>query len=166
MKAFLYPDYYNLQVLTETLGRDEAIKLWKQYITHYIIDNRTQKNTATGVEEILERRIGGNRRDSEWVLVHGIIADGKYAYKNENCTWVDAMKELPDKELKYYVCCYGDYEYAKSYDENIVLTMEHTIAEGDPYCSRVLHDTRVNWKLEHPSKEFWDSFNPEELKSI
>ncbi len=70
------------------------------------------------------------------------------------------MKQLPDQELKYYVCCYGDYEYARSYGENIVLTMEHTIAEGAPYCSRVLHDTRVDWKLEHPPKEFWDNFNP------
>ena len=162
LRAFLYPDYYNLLVLTETVGREEAIKIWKRYTTHYIIDNRTLKDKIDDVENIFERRTGGGRRDSEWVIVHGIIADGKYAYKNENCTWVDAMKELPDEELKYYVCCYGDYEHAKSHGGNIVLTMEHTIAEGDPYCSRVLHDTRVDWRLEHPPKEFWDSFNPQE----
>ena len=162
LRAFLYPDYYNLLVLTETVGREEAIKIWKRYITRYIKDSRTQINEVDGVEDIFERCTGGERRDSEWVIVHGIIADGKYAYKNENCTWVDAMKQLPDDELKYYVCCYGDYEGARSYGEDIVLTMEHTIAEGDPYCSRVLHDTRVDWKLEHPPKEFWDSFNPQE----
>ena len=162
LRAFLYPDYYNLLVLTETVGREEAIKIWKRYITQYIMDSRTQKNIIDNVEDIFERRTSGGRRDSEWVIVHGIIADGKYAYKNENCTWVDAMKKLPDEELKYYVCCYGDFEHAKSHGENIVLTMEHTIAEGDPYCSRVLHDTRVDWKLDHPSKEFWDSFSPQE----
>jgi hypothetical protein len=37
------------------------------------------------------------------------------------------------------------------------LTMEHTIAQGDQYCSRVLHDTRVDWNLKHPPKEFWDN---------
>jgi hypothetical protein len=160
LRAFLYPDYYNLLILTETIGMEEAIKLWKRYITHYIIDNRTQDNNVDDVEYIFKSRTSEERRDSEWVIVHGIIADGKYAYKNENCTWVDVMKQLPDQELKYYVCCYGDYEYARSYGENIVLTMEHTIAEGAPYCSRVLHDTRVDWKLEHPLKEFWDNFNP------
>ena len=42
------------------------------------------------------------------------------------------------------------------------VALEHTIAEGDPYCSRVLHDTRVDWKLYCPPIEFWDGFNPEE----
>ena len=32
--------------------------------------------------------------------------------------------------------------------------------EGDPYCSRVLHDTRVDYDLRHPQKEFWDNFEP------
>ncbi|GAH04656.1 unnamed protein product, partial [marine sediment metagenome] len=60
-----------------------------------------------------------------------------------------------------YVCCYGDYEKFKNYHDSIILTMEHTIAQGDPYCSRVLHDTRVDWDLHHPPKSFWDSMKPE-----
>ena len=160
LKAFLYPDYYNLLVLTETFGRATGIGLWKRYITQYVIDNRIQRNLGD-VQEIFERRNKGNQ-DSEWVIVHAVIAEGKYAYKNENCTWVDVMESLPDSELKYYVCCYGDYEKARTNDENLMLTMEHTIAEGDPYCSRVLHDVRVDWKLDHPSKEFWDNFIPKD----
>lgn len=158
LKAYLYPRYYNLKVLTETLGREEAIKLWKEYITRYIIYDTPQPNPPISAEELLTRRSSG-REDSEWVVVHGVIAPGKYAYKNENCPWVDAMEELPDKELNYLVCCYGDYQGAASRYENIVFTMEHTIAEGDPYCSRVMHDTRVDWVLDHPPKEFWDKFN-------
>ena len=38
--------------------------------------------------------------------------------------------------------------------------MDHTIAEGDPYCSCVVHDTRIDWNLTHPSKEYWDSIWP------
>ncbi|MCG3224149.1 MAG: hypothetical protein H7647_06760 [Candidatus Heimdallarchaeota archaeon] len=38
--------------------------------------------------------------------------------------------------------------------------MEHTLMEGDPYCSRVLHDTRIDYDLRHPPKEFWDNFKP------
>jgi hypothetical protein len=157
LKALLYPNYYNLKVLIETLGREEAIKIWKQYITCYIIDNGPEDSPPVSAEELLEGRSSRNM-DSEWVVVHGIIADGKYAYKNENCPWVNAMKELSDSEIKYYVCCYGDYQHATTRNKNLVLTMEHTIAEGDPYCSRVLHDTLVDWMLEHPPKEFWDEF--------
>ena len=158
LKAYLYPRYYNLKILTETLGREEAIKLWKEYITSYIIYDSTQPNPPISAEELLASRASG-RENSEWVVVHGIIANGKYAYKNENCPWVEVMEELPDKVLKYLVCCYGDYQGAASRYENIIFTMEHTIAEGDPYCSRVLHDTRVDWVLDHPPKEFWDEFN-------
>ena len=32
---------------------------------------------------------------SEWVIVRGMIADGKYAYRNDNCLWVDALEDLP-----------------------------------------------------------------------
>ena len=158
--AKAYMNYY-LELLAPKPVEDwtnKAIKHWKEYITLYIIDNRP-RNPVTGVEKLFERRTAEDRRDSEWVIVHSIIAPGKYAYKNENCAWVEAMEELPDTEFKYLVCCYGDFQHATTSFENIVLTMEHTIAEGDPYCSRVLHDTRVDWKLHHPPKEFWDEFN-------
>jgi len=32
--------------------------------------------------------------------------------------------------------------------------------EGDSYCSRVLHDTQIDYILRHPTKEFWDNFEP------
>jgi hypothetical protein len=79
---------------------------------------------------------------------------------NENCLWIEALTDLDDSELKYLVCCYGDYQSAQHhYNQHIILTMEHTIAQGDPYCSRVLHDTREDWDLRHPQKEFWDNLH-------
>ncbi|MHA1903963.1 MAG: hypothetical protein ACW977_08325, partial [Candidatus Thorarchaeota archaeon] len=42
-QAFLLPRYYNLLTLIDTLGREEAIKLWKRFFTQYIIDNRTPR---------------------------------------------------------------------------------------------------------------------------
>lgn len=159
LKAFLFPDYFNLKVLTQILGRETGIGLWKRFITEYVIDNRVQ-GSVKDVDTLYQRHMQGNP-NSEWVIVRSVIADGKYAYKNENCTWIEAMESLPDPELKYYVCCYGDYEKARSTDQNLMLTMEHTLAEGDPYCSRVLHDVRVDWKFHHPPKEFWDKFSTE-----
>jgi hypothetical protein len=74
-----------------------------------------------------------------------MIGEGKYAFRNDNCVFLNAIGEdLPDSELKYYVCCYRDYEKFRNYHDSIILTMEHTIAQGDPYCSRVLHDTRID----------------------
>jgi hypothetical protein len=91
-----------------------------------------------------------------------MLEEGKYAFKNENCpTCADATTDLPDVEFKYLVCCYGDYAGFRAHlGEHIILTMEHTIIQGAPYCSRVLHDTRIDYDLRHPPTEFWDNFEP------
>ncbi len=167
-QALLHPRYYNLQTLIATIGREEAISLWKRFFTQYIIDrDRPKRETPfVDLETLFAKRMAAVDEDnpSDWVIIHGMIADGKYAYRNDNCHWVDSLDDLPDSEIKYYVCCYGDYEGARDHHESIVLTMEHTIAQGNPYCSRVLHDTRVDYDLRHPPKEFWDTMWPIESK--
>ena len=159
--AFLHPRYYNLVTLIDTMGREEAIKLWKRFFTQFLIDTRTPRETPfVDLETMLKERLAqaeAQEEPSDWVAIRGMIAEGKYAFRNDNCLWVDSLEDLPDPKLKYYVCCYGDYEGAKNLHESIVMTMEHTIAQGDPYCSRVLHDTRVDYDLRHPPKEFWDN---------
>ncbi len=163
IQAWTYPTYYFLQALTETIDRVEAVKLFKQYITNYHIDHPpASREKFLNLEKRLKDRLSGDTTSSEWVLVHTLLEDGKYAFKNKNCpTCVDAMVELSDVELKYLACCYGDYAAFKAgANEHIVLTMEHTLMQGHPYCSRVLHDTRIDYDLRHPPKEFWDNFEP------
>jgi hypothetical protein len=162
LQSFLHPAYYNLLVLTETLEREKAIELYKKFVTHYIMDRRDpERDTYDNLETAFAEAIKPREEPADWIVVRGMIGDGKYAYRNDNCLWIDAIEDLPDSELKYYVCCYGDYESSKIYHDSVILTMEHTIAQGDPYCSRVLHDTRVDWDLKHPPKGFWDSMKPE-----
>ena len=161
-KSFSHISYPNLLVLTETIGRTEAISLYKKYVTHYYIDERNpDRTTYDNLETLYERHIQPQEIPSDWVIVRGMIADGKYAWRNDNCLFLESQDDLPDAELKYYISCYGDFERAKDFHDSVILTMEHTIAEGEPYCSRVYHDTRVDWDLRHPPKSFWDSMKPE-----
>ncbi len=162
LQSFLHLRYYNLATLVETIGREKAIALYKRFVTHFITDRRNPKReTYDDLEDVLKQALEREKTPTEWAAVRGMIGAGKYAYRNDTCTWVEALKNLPDSELKYYVCCYGDYEGAKKIHDSVILTMEHTIAQGDPYCSRVIHDTRVDWDLTHPSKSFWDSMEPD-----
>jgi hypothetical protein len=163
IQAWIYPSYYFLQTLAETVDRKEAVNLFKRYITHFYIDHPSpNQDNFVSLEKRLEDRLLGNTTSSEWVIVHAMLKDGKYAFKNKNCpTCADATTNLTDVEFKYLVCCYGDYEkFRANLNDHIILTMEHTIIEGNPYCSRVLHDTRVDYDLRHPPKEFWDNFEP------
>jgi hypothetical protein len=161
-KSWSHHNYSNLLVLTKTMGRAEAIALYKKFVTHYTLENRDPNRKTYDTKTIYENAIKPKEVPSDWEIVHGMIGDGKYAFRNDTCVFLNAIgDDLPDTELKYYVCCYGDYEKFKNYHDSIILTMEHTIAQGDPYCSRVLHDTRVDWDLHHPPKSFWDSMKPE-----
>jgi hypothetical protein len=163
IQAWQYPSYYFLQTFAETIDRKEAVKLFKRYITHYYIDHPfPNRDKFISLDKMVENRLSGDTTTSEWVIVHAMIKEGKYAFKNKNCpTCSDAMLDLPDVEFKYLVSCYGDYaKFRAYYSDHIILTMEHTIIEGDIYCSRVLHDTRIDYDLRHPPKEFWDNFEP------
>ncbi|MFX0066176.1 MAG: L-2-amino-thiazoline-4-carboxylic acid hydrolase, partial [Candidatus Hermodarchaeota archaeon] len=161
-RSFLIPSYYYLLVLAETIGREEAIKFFKRYISSYLRSQKTEPDlNFTTLEELFERGKKTIQNLSDWVIIIGLLSEAKYVFRNDNCLWIDVLEDLPDKELKYYICCYGDYQNANTYaNGNVVLTMKHTIAQGDPYCSRVKHDTRYDWNLEHPEKEFFDSMWP------
>jgi hypothetical protein len=163
IQAWTYPSYFSLQTLAETIDRQTALNLFKHYITQYYRDHPSpNRDKFASLEEMLAHRLSGDTTSSDWVIVHSMLSAGKYAFKNKNCpTCVDAMMELSDPELKYLVCCYGDYEkFRASYGDHIILTMEHTLMAGDSYCSRLLHDTRIDYDLKHPSQEFWDNFEP------
>jgi len=162
-RSWSHYNYTNLVVLTEIIGREDAIDLYKIFITQHTIEKRDPKRKIVdSVKTIFERAIKPKEEPSDWEIIHTMIGNGKYVFRNDTCVFVNAIGDsLPDTELKYYICCYGDYEKFKNYHDSIVLTMEHTIAQGDPYCSRVLHDTRVDWDLRHPPKSFWDSMKPE-----
>jgi len=161
-RSFLLPRYQNLQMLIKTLGREQAINLYKKYVSHFFIQ-LGKPDTPTdfvNLREHYEKVRKPRSPPSDWITVRGLMDNGKYFFMNENCLWVDALPYIEDKELIYLICCYGDYQsIQQNYNQHIILTMEHTIAQGDPYCSRVLHDTREDWDLRHPKKEFWDELH-------
>ena len=55
----------------------------------------------------------------------------------------DAISDLEDIEVKYHICCFGDFYAAERANRHFILTMERTIREGYPYCDSVFHSTDV-----------------------
>ena len=161
-RSFLLPRYHNLRILIKTLGRKQAINIYKKYVSYFFIQlgKPDTPSDFVNLRQHYEKVSQPGSPPSDWVTVRGLMDNGKYFFMNENCLWVDALPEIEDKELMYLICCYGDYQsIQRNYNPHIILTMEHTIAQGDPYCSRVLHDTREDWDLKHPKREFWDELH-------
>jgi len=161
LRCLLIPRYNNLLVLTKLLDKEQAINIYKIYRSEYrkATDNPEQE-PFENLFDFKKKYFDGKNLDGSEVIYSDVI-NGKFFYKKTNCIWNEAVKELPDKELRYYALCYGDYQGATFWNDSFILTMKHTVANDDDYCSCVLHDTREDWDLTHPPKEFWDRMNAE-----
>ncbi len=163
IRAVLLPKYQNLLILTETIARDEAIEIYKTYHDELMRAGRSsQKDRFQTLKEYAERWINSNPNENRGLV--RIISEpykGKVYLRKDTCLWNEAIQDLEDNELKYYVCCYQDFESARLANRSFVLTMERTIVKGHPFCDSVFHDTRIDDELIHPSEEFFSSMNPE-----
>jgi hypothetical protein len=157
LRSFLMPKYQNLLALIDVIGCTDAIDFIKKYIQLFMEHHlRDSEDEFDSLEEWAKK----GREDDEgqgWVRIWGEVKDGTVIIRKDTCGWDAALEDIDDRELKYLVCCYGDFFSIKGQNRNYALTMEHTIAKGDPYCDVVIHDLRVNDKLEHPPKEFFDN---------
>ena len=162
IQSFLYHRYYNALVLTETIERNQAVQFFKDYINAYVRSISSERAKYETLEEFRNVRIPqeDDPPNIGWEVVHGIIKKGKYPQRKDTCMWDDAIKELPDTELRYLAACYGDFQSYNNNNENFILTMSHTIVEGYPYCDCIVHDIRINDDLTHPPKEFFDNLWP------
>lgn len=157
LRSALAPACRHLHVLIDLLGREEAFAFYKRFITARGLQRQeNQKDKVADIDELFRDVTKEEHKDSNWRITHARLDDGKYAYKNHNCEWIEALYDFPDSEVKYHVCCYGDYQGTKGWNRHFVFTMDHTIAQGDEYCARVVHDTRISWILDHPDREFWN----------
>ena len=159
MRARYMPIYTNLQILTETLPRESAIQLFKDFINDYMrlrvadLDDRFET-----LEELREMLLGMG----DWGVVGNVgeVEDGKLIMRRDTCLHHALLEDVPDEELKFLTCCYGDYEGVRSFNKHFKLTMHHTLVNADPYCDCVYYDTRITKDFTHPSKEFFDDIWP------
>ncbi|MHA1906027.1 MAG: hypothetical protein ACW98Y_01930 [Candidatus Thorarchaeota archaeon] len=163
LRAVLGPKYQNLLVLTETIDRKEAIELYKVYHDEFAREGRSsQDDQYQTLEEFAARwNPESDKENPGLIRIISEVVDGKLYLRKDNCLWNDAISDLDDSEVKYYVCCYGDFDAPRRANRNFVLTMERTIIEGHPFCDSVFHDTRINKDLSHPSDAFFARMAPE-----
>ncbi|MDF1538328.1 MAG: hypothetical protein P1Q69_05450, partial [Candidatus Thorarchaeota archaeon] len=75
-KLFSHISYPNLLVLTETIGRADAIALWKKFLTHYYLDKRDpNRTTVDNAKIIFDKAIAPKEVPSDWEIIHCMIGD-------------------------------------------------------------------------------------------
>ncbi|NPE08969.1 MAG: hypothetical protein GNW80_11865 [Asgard group archaeon] len=152
--------YLILSTLVDILGKDEAIKLYKETVDNYVHTFDTkQMNIFTDLEDMRQKFIRWTENSPYGrVRLLSTVENGQWIRICKNCEKVqnlDNLEEL-DGDLMYAISCYCHEPLAKMWNENFVLTLEQTIAKGDPFCSYVYHDKSIADKIEHPPRKFFE----------
>ena len=84
LRSALIPQYTNLQVLTETVPRKDAIQLFKHHIDNYAREGvANQEDRFQTLEELREDSIRGNPQNLVWERVVGEVEAGKLIIRKE-----------------------------------------------------------------------------------
>lgn len=152
--------YLYLSTLVDIIGKEEAIKLYKETVDNYVkVFDTNQVNIFTDLEDMRQKFIRWTENSPYGrVRLISTVENGQWMKICKNCEKVqnlDKLEEL-DGDLMYAISCYCHEPLAKMWNENFVLTLNETIAKGDPFCSYVYHDKTIVDKVEHPPREFFE----------
>jgi hypothetical protein len=165
-RAVIIKKVYQLVSLVNAIGRKDAIELFKKYLDQYYVHIKSSFKHYETLDELYKEHFeeAKTSTNNEFSVTSSSVENGVYIIRNDNCPAVEALDDIEDKELIYVVICYPDFKWAEMTNENFVMTRKFTVAEGDPYCDKVIHDKRIDKELKHPSKEFLDNMGPISVK--
>ncbi|MCE7744795.1 MAG: L-2-amino-thiazoline-4-carboxylic acid hydrolase [Candidatus Heimdallarchaeota archaeon] len=152
--------YTYLNSLVEIIGKENTIELYKKMIRNYVEKfDKNQKNIAKDLEDMRLTAIRWAENNPYGrVRLISTIENGRFIQICKNCEKVQTLDNFDelDKDLLYVECCYCHIPLAEMWNENLVLTLEETIAKGDSFCAYVFHDKSIVDKIEHPPREFFE----------
>lgn len=152
--------YIHQITLIELLGRENGLQFYREYVDiyNYKINAILQKDR--------EKNLDGMREgDKQWletnpygrVRLYSEVMDGRLIRICKNCEKFTALQKTEltsDGEVLYNILCYMHIPLVKVWNENFILTLEKSLALGDPYCAYVYFDKRVAKEIEQPSDEY------------
>ncbi len=152
--------YLYLSTLVEIIGKEDAIKLYKETVDNYVkVYDQNQVNIFTDLEDMRQKFIRWTENSPYGrVRLISTVENGHWMKICRNCEKVqnlDNLEEL-DGDLMYAISCYCHEPLARMWNENFVLTLNETIAKGDSFCSYVYHDKTIVDEIKHPPREFFE----------
>lgn len=147
------PEYILAVSLCKVLPRKSAIKIIREYTRGYY---KAPYFIPQPEVDLVDHAKQSYERSYKTHKALYLVDEGKLFFKVQRCLYADVIQDLPDKELIYYLECYGDYFNHTGKNENFVLTRSQTCMKGDPYCDFCYHDKRDIEEIIHPSPAKWE----------
>jgi len=156
-KARLIPAYLRLCALCETLDRNNAIEIMKNYIDENIKSLPSRPDEPDDLMKFMDMQHSFNLQCQDMCWTNCIISEHKYVNKVSKCKVHELLKHYGDKELMEVVACYLDFAMITKTNENFKMTRIQTLIGGGSCCDTCYHDTRYLDSIEHPSNGFFDN---------
>ncbi|MFW9808271.1 MAG: L-2-amino-thiazoline-4-carboxylic acid hydrolase [Candidatus Thorarchaeota archaeon] len=151
LHSYLIPAANIAETIASLLPKGEGLELYRNYVD-YRTDREKSIQPKENLEEFFNYMKSSAESPLEWSFYLG--KDGVLYAKVTSCLWSEILKEF-DPEIAYAVACHFDFNAAKHYNENFVLTRKKTIMQGNKYCDFCWHDTRFG-SGKHPNEEFYE----------
>ncbi|NPE08966.1 MAG: hypothetical protein GNW80_11850 [Asgard group archaeon] len=160
--SILIQFYYHLISLIELLGRDPALKFYQEFVDKYneTVNARNQANIHKSLDEMREEHLEWMKTNPYGrIRVFGEVKDGQLIRICNNCEKYFSLRNhemANDKEIFYTLLCFMHIPLARVWNPNFVLTIEKSLARGDPYCAYIYNDMRKRKDAQPPTKEYLD----------
>jgi hypothetical protein len=155
LKSYLFPVYRMATSLTTVLSRDAALQFYKDFIDNYVRERKDSYATEIEDPEKEFEQMKKNPQATHDTILF-LLEKGMIVSKVTRCMWHELLSQFNDAEIAYAVACHVDFTVATCSNENLVLTRNKTLMQGDEYCDFCWHDKRFDNELKHPDMEFWE----------
>ncbi|MFX0023994.1 MAG: L-2-amino-thiazoline-4-carboxylic acid hydrolase [Candidatus Hermodarchaeota archaeon] len=156
--TFNHFEYCFVESLMKILPFGEVINYYQNFLNDLTKSKRNPDNYIENMQDLADHLRNFSERWHDLEAILEIINEEKMVCKVTKCRWAEDLKDI-DPEIGYTMMCHQDFERAKNFNPNFVLTRNHTLMKGDEYCDFCYHDIRNNKDIIHPSDDFWDEFN-------
>ncbi len=148
--------YLMLAALTDTVSREDALDLSKQFMEFVAKELGAIVAPPTeSLRVIYERHQKAHTGDSE---LHSTLLDsGRLACRIDRCMPEEILQAYGDSELVRATLCHFHFPQAVMANPNFVLTRTKTLVDGDSYCDFCWHDKRFDPALEHPAADVFEN---------
>lgn len=138
-----YREYIQLaKALEKEWGAERALEFLKKQTTAKMTEyGKAQAGRAsdTSFESYVKQfRSGYNN-----TLIMEIVEDTPAAFelKVSECIWADTFRRADAGDIGFCSVCWGDYAWARSFNDRIALVRDKTLMQGDDCCNH-----RYEWK--------------------
>jgi hypothetical protein len=154
--------YHRVKVLTELMGREKGIQLWKDLVEKATDDARREdsKEVWPPIQEIADGwREHGETSENDHDFIVAQFDEHKVLLKFNRCAVHEAVRHLEDSEIAYLATCWPshpDNASLKRYGMKRRKLTPQTL-HTHPFCIEFFWDNDVHPDTELPDKEFMEN---------